>query len=318
LQNAANRVENIMDHPESHSATPPPFLQPGATVGIIAPASPFSGDELDRAVAYLTARGLQVKEGAALHQERRYLAGSDTQRLADVHAMFADPQVRAIFVPRGGYGCTRLLDSLDYTLIAANPTALVGLSDLTALQFAIFAKTGLVSFTGSVLCPDFGRTPESPMVKQTLWPALEQHQFESLTGLQSIRGGRVSGPLLPGCLSVIQTLAGTPYLPDFNGAILLVEDVNEAPYKIDRMLNHLRMLGVLEQLGGLAFGQFTGCTDERYPDALAAIFAEFADIVDGPVVAGVPYGHENDRVVLPVGMTAMLDGNAGVLVPAAE
>ncbi len=286
----------------------PPRLQPGDTVGVVAPSGPFEPERLRPALDYLTGRGYRVREGRSLYERERYLAGSDSERASDLNGMFVDPQVRAIFVARGGYGSARVLDLLNYEGIRRNPKPLVGFSDTTALQLGIYVHTGLVTYSGVTLCADVTEEGMHAVTEETLWGALVEGRFPPVVGLQALGRGVAEGRLIGGCLSMVASLVGTPYLPDPAGALLFLEDVNEVPYRIDRMLNQLRMTGVFEQAAGVVFGQFEGCEPEREEEGTtAAVLEALAGTIACPVFCDLPYGHGPGRRVLPVGMQARVD-----------
>ncbi len=292
----------------------PPRLQPGDTVGVVAPSGPFEPERLAPALEYLRGRGYRVREGDRLYARERYLAGGDADRAADLNGMFADPEVRAIFAARGGYGSARVLDLLDWGLVRRHPKALVGFSDTTALQFGLFARAELVTFTGVALSTDVTEEGMHSVTEEALWMALVEGRFPSVEGLQTLKAGCAEGRLLGGCLSLVASLLGTPYLPDLNGALLFLEDVNEPPYRVDRMLNQLRMAGIFSQVAGLLFGQFEGCGPDREEEGpLEAVLVDLADRVTCPVFCGLPYGHGPGRRVLPVGMRAKITDGDGVL-----
>ena len=291
----------------------PPRLRPGDTVGVVAPSGPFEPERLAAGLAYLRARGYRVREGASLYARERYLAGSDAARAEDLNGMFADAEVRAVFAARGGYGSARVLASLDYGAVRRDPKLLVGFSDTTALQLGLFARTGLVTYSGVTLCADVTESGMPPATERTLWDALVSGRHPPVEGLQALKGGAAEGPLIGGCLSLIASLVGTPYLPDPTGALLFMEDVNEEPYRVDRMLNQLRMAGIFDRVAGVLFGQFAGCEPERATDgSVEAVLESLAGAIPCPVFCGLPYGHAPDRRVLPIGLPARIDTD-GVL-----
>ena len=280
----------------------PPELQPGDTVGVIAPSGSFERERLAPGLAFLRARGFDVREGAALYAQERYLAGADRARADDVNAMFADGDVKGIFVARGGYGAARILEFLDWASIAQNPKVLVGLSDTTALQLAIFARTELVTFSGFLLCSDVTAEGVEQETEQALWEAVCSHRFEGV-GLTPLRGGEVSGPIVGGCLSLVASLVGTQFFPELDGAVLVLEDVNEPPYRVDRMLNQLAMSGVFDRVAGVVFGEFVDCEPERESEGrIEDVIDDFVARVSCPVFCGLPYGHGKTRRVLPIGL----------------
>ncbi len=291
----------------------PGVLRPGDLIALVGPSGPAPRERLEAGIAYLEGCGYSVRPGPHLFDRHHYLAGTDQQRAADLGAALADPEVRAVFCARGGYGAGRLLDRLDYRAVAADPKIVLGFSDTTGLHLALQARAGLVCFTGSLVSMDLGEDGDA-FTREWLWKALTTPGPLGPLPLggefRVLRPGRASGPLRGGCLSLLCSLLGTPYVPDLKGAILLLEDVDEYPYRLDRMLNHLRLAGVLGDIGGLVLGQFKDCfTPEemgRSPD-LEEMVMELTDGLDLPVVAGVPYGHFRTRLVLPLGVRAVLD-----------
>ena len=291
----------------------PPLLKSGDTVGVVAPSGSFDPERLAHGLAYLERRGYRVRPGASLYARSRYLAGDDAARAADLNAMFADPDVGAIFAARGGYGAARVLDLLDWAMIRRHPKALVGFSDTTALQLGIYARTGLVSFSGITLCADITVEGVHPVTETSLWEAVTEGRFPPVEGLHTLRSGTAEGPLVGGCLSLVASLAGTSYLPDLTGALLFLEDVNEAPYRVDRMLNQLHMAGAFERVSGVLFGRFEGCEPDRdWEGTVEAVLEDLALRIACPVFCGLPYGHGPGRRVLPVGRRATVD-ETGVL-----
>ena len=186
--------------------------------------------------------------------------------------------------------------------IAQNPKVLVGLSDTTALQLAIFARTGLVTFSGFLLCSDVRAEGVDQETEQALWAAVCSHRFGGV-GLTSLRGGEVNGPIVGGCLSLVASLVGTRFLPVLDGAVLVLEDVNEPPYRVDRMLNQLAMAGVFDRVAGVVFGEFVDCEPEREAEGrVEDVIDDFVARVSCPVFCGLPYGHGKARRVLPIGL----------------
>ena len=291
----------------------PPVLEPGDQIALVAPSGRPPPAALNESIAYLQQCGYRVKTGRHLFQSYKYLAGRDEERVADLMEAFSDVRTRAIFCARGGYGCSRLLDRLDYDKIAGNPKVLLGHSDTTALHLALYARLGLVGFTGALATLDLRPGPRTSFTQGSLWRALtttEPLGALPASSMQVLAPGRACGPLLGGCLSLVCSLLGTPFLPDFKGAILLLEDVGERPYQIDRMLNQLRLAGILSQVSGIVLGQFMDCfTGPRKACSLtlSQIVEDLARDLPIPIVAGFPYGHFKRRFVLPLGVSAILD-----------
>lgn len=288
----------------------PGKLKSGDVVGVIAPSGAFERERLVPGIAYLEAQGFVVKEGDALYEKERYLAGSDEARAEDVNAMFGDEDVKGIFVARGGYGAARVLALVDWEVVRSNPKVLVGLSDTTALQLGMYARTGLVTFSGLALCSDVTEDGINEVTEASLWAAVCEHQFASHGVLTPLRDGVVDGVLMGGCLSLVCSLVGTPFLPDMAGVVLVLEDVNEPPYRVDRMLTQLKMAGVFDQVAGVVFGEFVGCEPEREGEGtLEDVLADFVARVKCPVYCGLKYGHAKERCVLPFGVWGKISNN---------
>jgi len=286
----------------------PPPISPGGVLAFVGPASSVNPAEIKGGAAYFERRGFVLKSGDSLFERNRFLAGADVGRAADIMSCFRDPDVCGIICARGGYGSMRILDQLDYGLIAANPKFLLGFSDLTALQLALLRRSGLVTFTGATAATDFPASGPGPLLERSLDIAFRGKPL-AVDGLEPLRPGTAEGPLVGGCLSLITRLLGTPYMPDLRGAILFLEDVHEEPYRIDRMLTHLRLAGVFERVAGVVFGGFCDCLAKDPDDGTVAdVLAELPRHVTGPVVTGLAYGHGQDRYVLPLGRRARLHG----------
>jgi muramoyltetrapeptide carboxypeptidase len=303
----------------------PARLRAGDTVGLIEPASatddPFDLTLIEEAIR---AMGLIPKRAAHLLGRYGYLSGSDKDRAADVNAMFADPSVKAIFAVRGGWGCARILPYLDYKMISANPKLLIGYSDITALHMAIAARCGFTTIHGpngasawgpdsiasfrSVAFDGAQATYQNPVASET---RLVQRRFRT----QTITGGKARGHLLGGNLTVLNALVGTPYLPDFYGAILFLEDVDEAEYRIDRMLTQMGQAGVLGKLSGVMFGQCTDCVAKGVQGyggfTLGNVLRQHLGGLGIPAFQGGYFGHIADQFSLPQGVEAEMDADAG-------
>lgn len=308
--------------PVASSPLVPPRLRRGDCIGIIAPAGPVADvSRIERGVRYLERLGYTALVGRHAARTHGYLAGTDAQRLEDLHAMFRDPRVRMIMALRGGYGSTRLLSAVDYGMIARNPKILAGFSDLTALQLALWTMCRLVTIHGPMLASDFsGRTDAS--TEEHFWrlvttPSVPERIARGRTARAEVHtGGRATGRLLGGNLSLIVSLVGTPFQPAFKGSILFFEEVGEEPYRVDRMLTHLRDAGVFRRLHGLVAGQFTDCSpkDRRRPSlTLRQVLAETAEHAGVPFLSGLPFGHVRRKVSLPIGVRAAVDAESGTL-----
>ena len=305
----------------------PPRLRVGDTVGLIEPASasdePFQIQLVEEAIV---AMGLKPKRAPHILNRYGYLAGADKDRASDVNTMFADKDVRAIFAVRGGWGSARLLPYLDWDVIRANPKLLTGFSDITALHMAIAAKGGFISLHGPNASSAWGKSSwdsfreiafdgATPTFKnpETTEDRLVQRRWRTrVLG----KGGKAQGRLLGGNLTVLTALAGTPYLPSFDGAILFLEDVDEAEYRIDRLLTQLGQAGVLKNLKGVVFGQCTDCVDKGTSYGgftLNDVLTQHLGSLGIPAYQGAYFGHIADQFTLPVGALAEIDADAGTL-----
>jgi muramoyltetrapeptide carboxypeptidase len=296
---------------------------------MVAPAAaPNEPERIRFAIDTLESLGFKVKPGAHLFDRDGYLAGSDAARADDLNTMFADDGVDAIWCVRGGYGASRILPALDYALMQQKPKALIGYSDITALHMAIHRHAGLVTFHGPVAFRAF--TPYSlGELKRVLWAGETPVRlggpppFERIEGrvdwenrVATLVPGRARGRLLGGNLCLMSHLCGTPYFPDLRGALLFLEDVEEAYYRIDRMLTQLWLSGALAGVAGVAFGKFTSCDPSPFflqNRPLEDILAERCRALGVPAVSGIMVGHIEDQTTLPVGCLAELDADAGTL-----
>ncbi len=306
------------------SARKPARLRPGDTVGLIEPAG-FTEDAFDMAIVLDTVRAMGLVPKPAPHVMKRYgyLAGTDQDRAADVNAMFADPQVRAVFAVRGGWGCARILPLLDFAMIRANPKLLVGLSDITALHLALAARTGCTSIHAPNLSASWDAfswdsfrrlafAAETPTWRTP--PGSEDRLAQRQGQIRTFHPGRASGRLLGGNLSVLAALVGTPYLPDFTGAILFIEDVGEAEYRIDRMMTQLALAGVLSKVAGVVFGQCSNCGTDGSPGigfSLSEVLNHHLAPLGVPAFQGALFGHIARQFSIPVGVRAEIDAQAG-------
>ncbi len=280
------------------------LLKEGDTVGIVAPASPATAARIEPAVAWLESSGYRVRLGASIGQSDRFLAGTDVDRARDLVDMFSDAAIGAVFAARGGYGSSRLLDLIDWSIVGANTKPFVGFSDTTALQFALYQKTGMVSLTGFVLASDASEGPPAADIESDLSGALRRGSFDPVRGLSHDHS--LSGKLVGGCLSLVVHLIGTPYFPALEGHILMLEDVGESPYRVDRMLTHLILSRTLEKATAVLFGTFHKCRGDEEDGTVDDVLADFSLRSPCPVVTGLPYGHGPVRRVLPIGATVQI------------
>jgi muramoyltetrapeptide carboxypeptidase len=303
----------------------PQKLNSGDVIGVISPASsPDDLTKINSGISYLEKLGYRVEVGKNVGQERGYLAGDDPQRLDDLHSMFKNKNVKAIFTVRGGYGSPRLLDKIDYNLIKNNPKIFVGYSDINALNLAFLEKTGLVSFSGPMVAVDFYDKID-PFTEEIFWSMLTSTKKigkihnpngEKFFILNKGKGGRGEGKLIGGNLSIVHSLFGTEYLPSFKNSILLLEDINEPPYKVDRMLNHLRLAKVFKQAKGVILGRFVDCyeTDtEKKTLTLNEVIVDYFENLNIPVVYNVKHGHLKENITIPLGLNCNLNTSRGFI-----
>lgn len=285
----------------------PPLLSAGARVALVAPAGPLRGaEELEASIANARSLGWEPRAGANVLARRDYLGGTDAERLQDLNTALADDTVDAIWCVRGGYGAMRLLPNVDWASLTRRPRALIGFSDVTALHAAASTRCGLVTYHGPTArgtLTDFSRASLLRAVVEGRDPC------GRAAGARTVRPGRAHGRLVGGNLALLAALAGTPFAPDYRDALLVLEDVGEPAYRIDRMLTQLRLAGVLAQIAGLVVGHFTECApgNEVSTGVLDALVAEAADVAGVPAVAGVPVGHVDDQWTIPLGASAQLD-----------
>jgi muramoyltetrapeptide carboxypeptidase len=288
----------------------PPLLSPGARVALVAPAGPLRGaEELDTSIANARSLGWEPLPGAHVLARHGYLGGTDAERLQDFNAALADDSVDAVWCVRGGFGAMRLLPHVDWASLNRRPRALLGFSDVTALHAAASTRCELITYhapTARGTLTDFSRTS---LVRAVIEGRDPCGRAESA---RTVREGRAQGRLVGGNLALLAALAGTPYAPDYRDALLVLEDVGEPAYRIDRMLTQLRMSGALDHIAGLVVGHFTEPTpgNDLSSGALDTLVAEAADVAGVPAVAGMPVGHIDDQWTIPLGATALLDADA--------
>ena len=311
----------------SRSSSPNPLLPVallrGQTVGIISPSA-ASADRMEYTFAKeaMEAMGLKVKVGSNFKNRFGHLAGTDEERAADFNAMFTDPEVKAIICLRGGSGAARILPLIDYEQVKANPKPLLGYSDITALHCALYSQTGLISFHG----PNGSGS----------WNSFHANQFQQLffdqkllsfknevtkgddlvakgNRIQTLTKGTVEGKILGGNLTVLTALSGTPYYPDFQDAILFIEDVGEDPYRIDRMMSTLKLNGTLGKIKGFIFGQCSDCKPGSGYGAFTVdqIMDQYIIPLGIPAYFGAMIGHISKQFIIPVGARVRLNADQG-------
>jgi muramoyltetrapeptide carboxypeptidase len=304
----------------------PKRLQPGMTIGVVAPSSPADEDETVRyALELVESFGFKAKPGKHLFERTQYLAGPDAARAEDLNAMFADPSVDAIMAMAGGYGAMRTLPYLNYEVIRANPKALIGYSDITALHCALHRHCGLITYHGQTALSrfsdysiaEFQRVLMQPEANLTIGapPKFEAGpgRVERVNRITTIRPGIARGRLIGGNLTLISCLMGTPYEPDFTGRLVFLEDVHEKPYRVDRMLTQLVLSGKLAKAAGLIFGKFTDAEDTSNTFSLEHVLTDCGKAVNLPCARGLMIGHVADQTVVPIGVEAEFDADTGRL-----
>lgn len=318
----------MLSPPPASQLIRPRALRAGDTVGLITPASYVSDpDRLALAERTLQYFGLRMKMGKNVRKRTGYLGGSVNERLDDLHQMFGDPEVTAVFAIRGGYGSSQLLDQIDYDLLRKNPKIFLGYSDITAMHLAIQKRCSMVTFHGPVTLSRFSEFTQTsfrkalfeaePIGRVTNPPDL--NPLRPAHTLRTIRPGKARGPLTGGNLTLISTLMGTPFEIETRGRILFLEDVDEQPYSIDRMLTQLRLAGKFDGIAGLIFGECNGCRPRDYRPSFESTFSlgEVLDEILGklrvPVLSGLTIGHTDDQITLPLGVMALLDADKGEL-----
>jgi len=287
----------------------PPAIKPGDLIGVAAPAGPFEPERFSAGLERLEALGFKLRVPDQIFDRDGYLAGSDQRRAETLIALLTDPEVKAVMAARGGYGSMRLLERLPLETLRKQPKILIGFSDLTALLLGLHRAAGLVTFHGPVVTS----LAEADQAAIDHLKRLLTGQRVFPLGLEETRvivPGRVEGPLLGGNLTLLVHLLATPWLPDLDGAILLIEDVGEALYRLDRMLTALKLSGVLSKCAGIIVGRLENCGPaEEIENLLDRTLADFP----GPVLADFPAGHGPGNLALPLGPKAVLDTRTGTL-----
>ncbi len=301
----------------------PVALNKGDTVGLVSPSAAVEEPiNLQLAQEVLVALGFKVKTGAHFASRRGHLAGTDAERAGDLNAMFADKDVKGIVCLRGGSGAARLLPLLDYDAIRRNPKVLLGYSDITALHNAILAQTGLVTFHGPNGSGSWNRFNTDQFRRVFLDRELMQYQNVTDPGDELVQrrnrtvtlaGGKARGELVGGNLAVLTALAGSPYVPDFTGKILFLEDVSEAPYRVDRMFSTLKLMGALDKIAGFIFGECTDCEPGNGFGSLTLeqILEDYIKPLNIPAYHGAMIGHIRQQFIVPVGGRVEMDADAG-------
>ncbi len=304
----------------------PNRLKAGDTIAVVGPAAPsYDREQVQITVESLEALGLKVQLGKHIFDRYGYLAGKDADRAADLNEAFANPNVQAIIAMHGGWGCARILPLLNYSVIQKNPKPLLGYSDITALLLGIHAETGLVTFhgpVGSATWNEFSTNylrrllfngesllMENPKDKEKL---LAQVKDRTTTLVK----GKAKGKLIGGNLTVLCHIIGSSYLPDFKDKILFIEDIHEDIYSVDRMLTHLKLAGILDQIAGFVFGKCTDCEAGSGGYGSLTLWDLFDDHIvplKKPAYTGAMIGHIKDKFTVPLGIEAEIDADLGTI-----
>ena len=298
----------------------PKPLHKRATTGIISPASPQRDPaRLESGIAFLESKGYVIKlADNALKSTAGYLAGSDEERIADIESMFLDDSIDAIFCARGGYGTTRILSQLNYELLRSNPKIFVGFSDTTALQSAIFSKTGLITFSGAMPSVDFADEVDQ-FTEQSFFSVLTDDvsgKSLQVDTLNLYHEGNAEGRLICGNLCLLATLCGSPFFPPMKDSILMIEDIGEEEYRIDRYLSQLELSGHLDATNGILIGDFTPPSNPvaTVPQrSYKEIFLDYAKRSGKPTMGDFAYGHIKRKLTLPFGIRISIDAGTGII-----
>ena len=278
-------------------------------IGIVAPSG-YAPDPavVDRAVARLHAEGCRVMLFCDPTAKVERFGASDQERVAQLHTAAKDPTIDIIIALRGGYGLSRILPLLDFAMLAQSGKLFVGQSDFTAFQMGLLAATNAISFAGPMICDDFGRDAPSQFTLEQFWQCMTSDAVTFVSDHESNQSLQVAGPLWGGNLAMLAHLIGSPYLPQIDGGILFLEDINEHPFRIERMLLQLLHVGVLQKQKAIVFGDFSGGRVTEYDNGfdLESVISHLRSRITVPILTGLQFGHGADKVTLPVGAQASI------------
>ena len=283
-------------------------------IGIVAASGPVDQQLLLDGLRNIHYMGFDSFTGKNIFKKTNYLAGSDFTRASDLNTALADSAIKAIMFARGGYGIMRILEDIDLTAIRRNPKIMVGMSDLTALSLSLFRRCGLVTFAGPMIATENGVNMDKSSMESLISSITNDLIGTELIkpgvgNVQTVRPGQTRGRLLGGCLSLVTALLGTDHIPDFSGAVIFLEEVNEPLYRIDRMLMQLKLNGIFERISGLVLGHFIGPNSEDQRPEVERLLLELTQHLSFPVISGFPHGHALPNLTLPHG--AIVDMDAG-------
>jgi len=284
----------------------PTPLKRGDLVGIAAVSGPVNPTDLEKGIAFIESLGLRFKLSDNIHMSEDYLAGSDEHRLKSLNDFLIDPEIRGIIFARGGYGVMRILPKINFEAMKTDPKIMLGMSDLTALSMAAFQRSGLITIAGPMLAGqmanDLDEITSDHLVRVLTQPLAK---YEMVGGFCSqilkLRRGKTRGKLLGGCLSLIVSLLGTSFLPNFSRSVLFIEEVNEPPYKIDRMLTQMKLAGIFSKIRGVIISHFSGTYSDSARSTVEKIILQYTAARPVPVISRYPHGHELPNISLPVG-----------------
>lgn len=281
----------------------PPRLKTGDTIGIVAPAGPFDPGKFKKGITVLESMGFKTFFDESIFQKHGFFAGADTRRADQVNRLFADSSVQAIVCARGGYGSMRILSFLDFETIQKHPKIFVGFSDISALLSILYEQCRMATFHGPVVTT-LAKASERTLnaLKKALTSPAEPELIVEKGKV--IKPGICSGIVTGGNLTTLCHLVGTPYVPNLKGKILVLEDVKEMPYRIDRMLTQMKLAGCFDEIGGMILGAFKEC---GHPKEIVEIFKDIFEDADIPILAGFDIGHGEHNLTIPVGLAATLD-----------
>lgn len=282
----------------------PNKLKQGDTIAIIAPSGEVDNKKLDNAVNYFTNCGYKIKCGLNIRKQNRYMAGSDEQRIQDLHNAFLDKDVKAIIAARGGYGAIRLINKLDYEIIKNNPKIFCGYSDITALSAMILKKTGLITFSGPMTQGDFQVNEIDSFTEENFFNTVRNNKIEIFAqNIKIYNKGNAKGQLFGGNLATIVSLCGLDFIPD-NNFLFFTEDLNEPVYKIDKYLNQLLNIDKFRKnISAIVIGDLLNVDNKQWLDDF---FAELSNQLDIPIISGYPISHSKTKATIPYGADAIL------------
>ncbi|WP_027964408.1 S66 peptidase family protein [Halalkalibacillus halophilus] len=288
----------------------PNALKRGDTIGVIAPSSPPNVKNMQQAILFFDQLGLQIKFGKHVEKVHGYLAGTDDERLEDLHEMFADESISGIFCAGGGYGTGRIADRIDYDLIRKNPKVFWGYSDITYLHTAFRQKTGLTTFHGPMLASDIGKDNFHHASREAFDQLFEPQTIvydQDVTALEVLAEGEASGEIVGGNLSLLVNSLGSPYELDTKGKLLFIEDIDEEPYRIDSFLSQLKNAGKLEDASGVIVGDFNNAVAKKEPSlSFQQVLDDYFSNLNKPVISGFKIGHCQPHYAIPFGTKSTL------------